>query len=72
MPRASYSSDTKGSIVSTPRVETILPGQEKTFNKLVGITGIAPGDKDFTLRLKDAAGQVIGSYSATVTPSVMT
>ena len=72
MATARHVSEAKwGIVITSPQVEAILPGQEKTFNKLVGITGITPGDKAFTLRLKDAAGQVIASYSATVTPSVM-
>jgi len=71
MATARHVSEAKWSVSKPPEVEPLLPGEEKTFNKLVGVTGITPGDKAFTLRLKDAAGQVIASYSATVTPSLM-
>jgi hypothetical protein len=51
--------------------ETILPDEEATlYDSIYAISGITAGPKSFTLELKDGAGKVIASYSATVTPSV--
>jgi hypothetical protein len=55
---------------SWPMYENVLPSEKKVFQPLIYIYDIAPGDKNLTIELLDGAGEVIASYSATVTPSV--
>lgn len=47
----------------------VLPKENKTFSPSAWVNEVTPGEKSFTLELKDGANIIVCSYSSTVTPA---
>lgn len=47
----------------------VLPNENKTSSPFIVANEVTPGEKSFTLELKDGANTIVCSYSSTVTPT---